>query len=234
MKKILKSKMLLGFGCLLLAAVIAFFILPGVYASKADTTQAAKVAVDIPAGTVIDESMITSSEVSAYGLPSSVVLKEEDAVGKVALEAMYTGEFLTDTRLITAEEHQVLEAERSKGLESGYCLVAVQFPAASAGVASVLRSGHIVDVHECIEDEEENVTVQKVLSSMYVYDVLNASLQSLGELDVKLAEALEEDDTDYDFEPALVVIRCTEEQAQTLIRLERMESLHLTLQRAGG
>ena len=223
MKKILKSKMLLGFGCLLLAAVIAFFILPGVYASKADTTQAVKVAVDISAGTVIDESMITSSEVSAYGLPSSVVLKEEDAVGKVALEAMYTGEFLTDTRLITAEEHQVLEAERSKGLESGYCLVAVQFPAASAGVASVLRSGHIVDVHECIED-----------SSMYVYDVLNASLQSLGELDVKLAEALEEDDTDYDFEPALVVIRCTEEQAQTLIRLERMESLHLTLQRAGG
>ena len=47
-------------------------------------------------------------------------------------------------------------------------------------------------------------------------------------------EAVVEDDTDYDFQPAFVVFRCTEEQAQTLIRLERMESLHLTLQRTGG
>ena len=234
MKRILKSKMLLGVGCLLLAAVIAFCVLPGVYDSKTDTTHAVKVAADIPAGTVIEDNMVISSEVSAYGLPSSVVLEKEDAVGKVACETLYAGEYLTDTHIITEEEYQTLLDEENKGLGSGYCLVAVQFPAASAGVASGLRSGHIVDVHECIEDEEDNVTVQKVLSSMYVYDVLNASLQSLSELDVKLAEALEEDDTDYDFETAIVVIRCTEEQAQTLIRLERMESLHLTLQRTGG
>ena len=58
--------------------------------------------------------------------------------------------------------------------------------------------------------------------------------QELAELDIKLEEAVVEDDTDYDFQPAFVVFRCTEEQAQTLIRLERMESLHLTLQRTGG
>ena len=91
-----------------------------------------------------------------------------------------------------------------------------------------------MDVHECIENEDKSFTIQKALSSMYVYDVLNADLQSLSELDKKLEEALAEDDTDYDFEPAFVVFRCTEQQAQTLIRLERMEAIHLTLQRTGG
>lgn len=234
MAKVFKSKIFLGIICLILAAAIAFLVLPNFYASKFVTTHAVKLAEDVPVGTVIADSMLVSVEVGSYGLPSSTVMKEEDAIGKVASENMYTGEFLTATRLITEEEYQALVAEQTKGLENGYCLVTIQFPGASSGVASVLRSGHIVDVHECVENEDETFSVQKVLSSMYVYDVLNADLQSLSELDVKLEEAIVEEDTDYNFEPAFVVFRCTETQAQTLIRLERMEAIHLTLQRTGG
>ena len=234
MAKVFKSKIFLGIICLILAAAIAFFVLPNFYASKSVTTHAVKLTEDVPVGTVIADSMLVSVEVGSYGLPSSTVMKEEDAIGKVASENMYTGEFLTATRLITEEEYQALVAEQTKGLENGYCLVTIQFPSASSGVASVLRSGHIVDVHECVENEDKTFSVQKVLSSMYVYDVLNADLQSLSELDVKLEEAIVEEDTDYNFEPAFVVFRCTETQAQTLIRLERMEAIHLTLQRTGG
>ena len=234
MAKVFKSKIFLGIICLILAAAIAFLVLPNFYASKSVTTHAVKLTEDVPVGTVIADSMLVSVEVGSYGLPSSTVMKEEDAIGKVASENMYTGEFLTATRLITEEEYQALVAEKTKGLENGDCLVTIQFPGASSGVASVLRSGHIVDVHECVENEDETFSVQKVLSSMYVYDVLNADLQSLSELDVKLEEAIVEEDTDYNFEPAFVVFRCTETQAQTLIRLERMEAIHLTLQRTGG
>ena len=234
MAKVFKSKIFLGIICLILAAAIAFLVLPNFYASKSVPTHAVKLTEDVPVGTVIADSMLVSVEVGSYGLPSSTVMKEEDAIGKVASENMYTGEFLTATRLITEEEYQALVAEQTKGLENGYCLVTIQFPGASSGVASVLRSGHIVDVHECVENEDETFSVQKVLSSMYVYDVLNADLQSLSELDVKLEEAIVEEDTDYNFEPAFVVFRCTETQAQTLIRLERMEAIHLTLQRTGG
>ena len=234
MAKVFKSKIFLGIICLILAAAIAFLVLPNFYASKSVTTHAVKLAEDVPVGTVIADSMLVSVEVGSYGLPSSTVMKEEDAIGKVASENMYTGEFLTATRLITEEEYQALVAEQTKGLENGYCLVTIQFPGASSGVASVLRSGHIVDVHECVENEDKTFSVQKVLSSMYVYAVLNADLQSLSELDVKLEEAIVEEDTDYNFEPAFVVFRCTETQAQTLIRLERMEAIHLTLQRTGG
>lgn len=234
MTKVFKSKIFLGAICILLAAMISFLILPKFYEVEAATTNVVKVTADIPVGAVITGDMLTTVEAGAYGLPGSVVTNAEDAIGKVASENLYAGEYLTGTRLITESEYAALVENQTKGLEDGYCLVTLQFPTASSGVASVLRSGNIVDVHECIENEDKSFTIQKALSSMYVYDVLNADLQSLSELDKKLEEALAEDDTDCDFEPAFVVFRCTEQQAQTLIRLERMEAIHLTLQRTGG
>ena len=84
-----------------------------------------------------------------------------------------------------------------------------------------------------IENEDKSISVVKTLESMYVYDVLNQELESLTQLDERLAEAIVAEDTDYDFQPAYVVFRCTIMQAQTLIRLERMEAMHLTLQRTG-
>lgn len=234
MARVFKSKLFLGIICLILAAAIAFYVLPNVYESKAATVHAVKLAEDVPVGTVIADSMLVAAEVGSYGLPDSIMLEITEAVGKVASQNMYAGEFLTSTRLITEEEHRAQIAEETKGLGKGNCLVTIQFSGASAGVASVLRSGHIVDVHECVENEDDTLSVEKVLSSMYVYDVLNADLQSLDELDERREEVVIEEDTDYDFEPAFVVFRCTESQAQTLIRLERMETLHLTLQRTGG
>lgn len=233
MIKVFKSKIFLGVTCIILAAVIAFVLLPRFYASKNNTTHAIKVTLDIPAGTVITHDMLTQAEVGAFGLPDNVARSTENIIGMVASENMYTGEFMTTARLLTEAEYTALMAEQTKGLEKGYCLVTVEFPTASAGVASILRGGHIVDVHECIENEDKSISVVKTLESMYVYDVLNQELESLTQLDERLAEAIVAEDTDYDFQPAYVVFRCTIMQAQTLIRLERMEAMHLTLQRTG-
>ena len=234
MAKVLKSKLVVGIVCVLLAAVFSFVLLPRLYASKSQTTNVIKLSEDVPAGTVITDSMLTTATVGSYGLPGSVITDALQAVGKVASENLYAGDYLTGNRLITAQEYDALVESQTKGLEDGYCLVTLKLTTASSGVASVLRSGHIVDAHECIENEDKSITVEKVISNLYVYDVLNADLQSLRELDTAYEEALVKEDTDYDFEPVFVVFRCTEQQAQTLIRLERMEALHLTLQRTGG
>lgn len=93
-----------------------------------------------------------------------------------------------------------------------------------------LRNG----VYECVEDEEKQITVTKALSSIHVYDVLNMELQSLSKLDEIAASVVDTNDVNLDFEPAYVIIRCTEADAQTLIRLEKAEALHLVLQRTAG
>lgn len=232
--KIMKSKLFLGLICLIVSAAIAFVLLPRFYQSKADTINAVKLSQDVPAGTVLADEMLTTVEVGAYGLPDSVAKEKDGLVGQVVLQTMYSGECLSLDRIVTEEEYFAIVEEQTKGLTAGNCLVSLQFPQASAGVASVLRAGNIVDVYECVENEDGTLSVFKVLVDMHIYDVLNAKLESLHELDEKKATLLVEEDGDFDFEPAYVVFRCTEEQAQVLIRLEKAEAFHLTLSRTEG
>ena len=232
--KLLKSKAFLGAVCIVLAAVIAFGVLPWVYRSQAETVSVVRVAQDIPTGTVITRAMLTTAETNGNSLSKKVVLTADEAVGKVASQQLYAGEFLWSDRIMTEEAYSELEEAKTKGISSGRCLVTIAFPTASAGIASVLRAGNIVDVYEIGEDEEKVTVVTKALPSMYVYDVLNKKLESLNKLDELKENATLEEDTDYDFEPAYVVFRCTEEEAGTLIRLEKDKALHLTLTKAEG
>ena len=101
MAKVFKSKIFLGIICIVLAAVIAFLILPRFYASKSMTTEAVKLNEDVPVGTIISSEMLSTVEVGSYGLPGSVITQQEDAIGKVASQNRYVGEFQTNTRIIT-------------------------------------------------------------------------------------------------------------------------------------
>jgi len=217
---------------LLLAAGIAFFVIPRFYNNQKATVTVVKATQEIVAGTTITESMVTVSEVGAYGLSEHILKDVNDVIGKVLLEPIHAGETFWADCLTTEDDYKAVADVNTKGLTDGYCLVTIKCPTASVGVAGVLRPGNIVDVFECVEDmETDTYTMVKALDDMYVYDVLNSSLVSLAEIDEKKANAAEDSSETYNYEPTYVVIRCTEAQAQTLIRLEKAESLHMTLQR---
>jgi pilus assembly protein CpaB len=193
-----------------------------------------RVEQDVPTGTIITSTMLTTAEVGAYGLPEKVVTSENEAVGKVAAETLYAGEMLWQGRLVSAEDYLTSEEARTKGLSAGMYLVTLELPSASSGIAGVLRAGYIVDAYECSVSGDSSYSVTKCLSSMYVYDVLNSKMESLNDLDAKQNAAPTENETSYDFKPAYVVFRCSENQAQTLIRLERAKTLYLTLKNTEG
>ncbi len=220
----------------MLAAAIAFLILPRLYKSQSATESILRIVKDVPAGTVITGDMITVSEVGAFGLPADVLRDKEDAVGMVAIETLYAGEYLNGKRLMSAADYAASEESRKKGLKGGMNLVTIEFPSYSAGVAGVLRAGDTVDVYEY--KTEENEDGEKVsyaelsMIGLYVCDVLNRNMQSLNELDALKAALPEDDNTVYDFAPAYVVFRCTTSQIVKLIELERADTLHLTLTKA--
>ncbi len=217
---------------MLLAAGIAFFVVPRFFSNQKATVSVVRPTQEIAAGTLITEAMLTNTEVGAYGLPERIAKDSGEVVGKVALESIHAGEFFWLDTLTTEEDYKALVDANTKGLTDGYCLVTIKCSSASVGVAGVLRPGNIVDVFESVEDTEtDTYSTVKALDNMYVYDVLNSELVSLAEVDEMKANAAEDSTENYDYEPAYVVIRCTEAQAQTLIRLEKAESLHMTLQR---
>jgi len=236
MTKLIQSKMFIGVLCIVLAAVIAFLLLPQFYKSQAATESVIRVSQDISAGTVISEEMVTTSEVGAFGLSSDVLRSIDPAVGMVATENLYAGEYLTAKRLMTEEEYETVSKQGTKGLAAGMCLITIEFPSSSAGVAGVLRAGDTADVYEFVKQKnqngEEETYTELSMSGIYVFDVLNRNMQSLSDLDAQKEALPEGDTTNYDFAPAYVVFRCNQEQILTLIRLERTDALHLALTKA--
>lgn len=236
MTKLIQNKLFIGIFCIVLAAVIAFLLLPKFYKSQAATENVIRVSMDIPAGTVLTDEMVTTSKVGAYGLPSDVLRADATAVGMVASESLYAGEYLTDKRLMTEDEYKEAKQEHTLGLTGGMSLITIEFPSSSAGVAGVLRSGDTVDIYEFIkeknEDGEEVSRTELAMSGIYVFDVMNRNMESLIDLDAKKEALPEGDNTTFDFAPAFVVFRCNQHQILTLIRLERTDALHLALAKA--
>lgn len=235
MQKLFKSKLFLGGLCLLLAAGIAFLVLPRFYSAQSKTVNAVTMRQDAAEGTVITEEMLTTSEIGAFGLPDKIILDKKDVVGRVAVDKLYAGELLWKGRVLTQEEYRSRAGAAGESLQAGQRLVTLAFPATASAVAGVLRAGNRVDVYECVQNQEtKKYESTKVFTSLYVYDVLNKDLESLNDLDQKKESAVIEEDTDYDFIPAYIVFRCNPTEAETLISLNWAKSFHLALSGSEG
>jgi len=232
MIKLFKSKIFIGAVCLLLAAVLAFGLLPRLYKSQASTAQVVTMKQAVEYGTEITEDMLSVTEVGSFGLPEGVVTEKADVIGLVANSAVYPGEYLWRERFITSEDYKKQSSVESE-LNNGSCLLTISFPTTSAGIAGVLRGGSTVDVYSAAEDDTGNVAVGKALESIKVYKVLNSKLQSLDELDSEMKSSSEANSSDYDLVPAFVIVMVNEQQAKTLIYLEKTQALHLALVKAG-
>ena len=158
---------------MLLAAGIAFFVIPRFYNNQKSTVSVVRPTQEIAAGTVIKEAMVSSTEIGAYGLPERIAKESGEVVGKVALESIHAGEFFWLDSLTTEEDYKAVVDANIKGLKDGYCLVTIKCSSASVGVAGVLRPGNTVDVFECVEDTEtDTYSTVKALDDMYVYDTM--------------------------------------------------------------
>jgi len=236
MTKLIQNKLFIGVLCIVLAAVIAFLVLPQFYRSQAATENILRVSRDIPAGTAITDGMVTVSEVGAFGLSSDVLRADAEVTGMVASENLFVGEYLMGKRLMAKEDYEASSLHSTKSLAGGMCLLTIEFPSSSAGVAGVLRGGDTVDVYEFIKEKneagEEVSRAELAMSGIYVFDVMNRNMQSLSDLDAQKEALLEGDTTTFDFAPAYVVFRCSQEQILSLVRLERTDALHLALTKA--
>jgi len=233
MLKLFRNKIIIGAMCLLLAAILAFVLLPKLYSAKSSTTEIVKLKQTVEYGAVITDDMLTASEVGSYGLPDGIVRDKSEIVGLVAGSTIYEGEYLWQDRFITTEAYTEAKEKTDVGLSEGTYLLTISLPTASSGIAGILRAGDTVDVYG-YTDDSGSVIVNEALTEVKVYEVLNSKLISLDDLDAKLKSDSGEDNSDYDFAPAYVVFTVNEQQAKTLIGLEQDKSLHLTLRKAGA
>ena len=234
MLRIFKNKWFISTVCILLAAIFAFMVLPQLYQRQSSTASIVELKKNVNYGTVITDDMLTTTEVGTYGLSNNVVRDKSEIIGHVAGSALYAGEYLWKERFISTEDYQEIEKKTSHGLSDGTFLITIGLPTASSGAAGVLRAGDCVDVYGYTETADKTLDVESRLTAVNVYKVYNSKLLSLDDVDTQLKNNTDADMNNYDLAPAYVVFIVNEEQAKTLIELEKNKSLHLTLRKAGA
>lgn len=218
MKKLFENKLVIGGICIVVAAILAFLILPGMYKQKEKTIYICRLQTDISAGTRIEAEMLKTVEVGSYGLPESVVKNPDDLVGKYAKLSMTADDYLYPSKFAD----YVSDERFDRAVAEGKRLIAVSVPSNAASVANQLRAGDRVTVAYYADD---NVLIDDALKGMEIYSVENEDAQNL--------ENVQNSDNKEDTIAASVTLIATEEQAAKLINAEYSGKLHIILESRG-
>lgn len=218
MKKLFENKLVVGGICIVVAAILAFLVLPGMYKKKEKTIMVCKLQTEIAAGTKIEKEMLKEAEVGSYGLPESVVRNPDDIVGKYAKISMTPDDYLLSSRF----EDYVSDEKLDKVISEGKRLVAVSVPTNAASVANQLRKG---DKVTAVYYADDAVVTDNDLHGLEIYSVENEDAQNLEDVQSS-------DDADNTIAASVTLI-ATEAQAVKLVNAEYSGKVHLILESRG-
>ena len=214
--KIFQNRIFVGGLCIVLAAVVAFVVVPALNNAKGKTLKVIKLKNDIVSGTRIEEDMITETEVGSYGLPENIIINKDDVVGKYSNCDIKSEDFVVASKLSDFAADERLDKIYSNGQK----LVTVTVPSLAAGVGNHIRAGDYVSVFLY---DDGFVEVIEELKNIEIYSIENNEAQDIEETEDK-ADAI----------AATLTLIVNDIQAQKLIYTEYSGKLHIVFERRGG
>ena len=218
--KFLKNRTVLGIVCIALALIICFAITPLFNASKSSTMKIIRINNDLKIGQEITSKDVEVVEVGAYNMPSDVMQKSEDVVGKYAAMEMIKGEYILPTKIsdTPASENAYLY-----GLTGEKRAISITIPSFAGGLSGKLISGDIVSIIAVDFKEQGETVVPEELQYVEVIAVTDSkgnddetvTVKPDGEEEVEL--------------PETVTLLVTPVQANILAELEAEGEIHVAL-----
>ena len=216
--KIFQNKIFVGVGCVVLAAVMAFILLPSVNRSKNGTVKILKLKKYISAGTQIDEAMLEEKEVGKYGLPESIVNDKDKVVGKFAACSISSDDLILSSKLSDFAASKKLDGV----MNAGKMLVTVSLDSVAAAVGNHLQSGDIVSV---IGYADNTVTAYEELKNLEVFSVENDDAQNLDDV---------ENDENAEKIASNITLVVNQAQAEKLVQTEYSGKVHAVFVKRGA
>ena len=216
--KIFQNKIFVGVGCVVLAAVMAFILLPSVNRSKNGTVKILKLKENISAGTQIDEAMLEEKEVGKYGLPESIVNDKDKVVGKFAVCSISSDDLILSSKLSDFAASKKLDGV----MNAGKMLVTVSLDSVAAAVGNHLQSGDIVSV---IGYADNTVTAYEELKNLEVFSVENDDAQNLDDV---------ENDENAEKIASNITLVVNQAQAEKLVQAEYSGKVHAVFVKRGA
>ena len=216
--KIFQNKIFVGVGCVVLAAVMAFILLPSVNRSKNGTVKILKLKENISAGTQIDEAMLEEKEVGKYGLPESIVNDKDKVVGKFAVCSISSDDLILSSKLSDFAASKKLDGV----MNAGKMLVTVSLDSVAAAVGNHLQSGDIVSI---IGYADNTVTAYEELKNLEVFSVENDDAQNLDDV---------ENDENAEKIASNITLVVNQAQAEKLVQAEYSGKVHAVFVKRGA
>ena len=218
--KFLKNRTVLGVVCIALALIICFAITPLFNASKSSTMKIIRIKNDVKIGQEISSKDIEVVEVGAYNMPSEVLQKSEDVVGKYAAAELIKGEYVLAAKIsdTPASENAYLY-----GLTGEKRAISITIPSFAGGLSGKLISGDIVSVIAVDYKEKGETLVPEELQYVEVIAVTDSKGNDDETITVKPDG---EEETEL---PETVTLLVTPEQANILAELEAEGEIHVAL-----
>ena len=218
--KFLKNRTVLGVICIALALIICFAITPLFNASKSSTVKIVRIKNDLKIGQEITSKDIEVVEVGAYNMPSEVMQKSEDVVGKYASAEMIKGEYVLAAKIsdTPASENAYLY-----GLTGEKRAISITIPSFAGGLSGKLISGDIVSVI-AVDYKEKGETV--VPEELQYVEVIAVTDKKGNDDETVTVKPDGEEETEL---PETVTLLVTPAQANILAELEAEGEIHVVL-----
>ena len=210
------NRTIIGIVCIVAALAICFGIAPLINRVNDGKTEIVRICQTVIKGSQIGEGDVEIVKVGAYNLPSGVLTKKEDVVGKYAVSDLYPGEYILPAK-ITSDVNTA--SDILEGLGSTQKAISLTIGSFAQGLSGKLETGDII--------------------SVIVYSQKDGSAFTPGELQYirvitsTTAQGVDKADRTDNTQPVTVTLLVNQEQAELLAQYEKSASMHFALEYRG-
>ena len=218
MKKFLKNRIILGLICIVGSLLICFGITPMFNDALKSKVTLVRVTKEIRTGEQITDKMVTSVEAVGYNLPSNVIYKIEEVVGKYANADLYKGDYILKSKL---SDTPMLRNAYLNKLNGENRAISVSIKSFASGLSGKLEAGDIVSLIAADVGSQRETLVYPELQ--YV-EIIATTGSSGSDQNVQERGNGEEEEL-----ASTITVLASPEQSRLLAELEQTGKLHAAL-----
>lgn len=238
-KKVIRTIAIIVF--VLLGAFIAFVLMPSLYEKEEATTNIIMLKQNVSEGTRIEENMLISTPVGAYGLDSSVIKDASEIIGLYAAQDISSKDLLFKEKFVDSP-NGVGSGNVTADIElaDDQMLLTLELSSTAAGAAGNILPGDKVNVAVYRTEQSsssggfgtvvgsgdteinsfDSVIFPDALQEMTVYRVLTTQLTSIDPTSEVTGG------TNNQRIPVYITLVCTQGQADMLVEYSYADTLH--------
>lgn len=218
MKKLIKNRIVLGLICIVVSLLICFGITPMFNDALKSKVTLVRVTKEIRTGEQITDKMVTSVEAGGYNLPSNVIYKIEEVVGKYANADLYKGDYILKSKL---SDTPMLRNAYLNKLNGENRAISVSIKSFASGLSGKLEAGDIVSLIAADVGSQRETLVYPELQ--YV-EIIATTGSSGSDQNVQERGNGEEEEL-----ASTITVLASPEQSRLLAELEQTGKLHAAL-----